>query len=286
MAVLVDRNTRVIVQGATGKQGQYHTLKMLEYNVRVVGGISPGKGGTEVHGVPIFDTVAQASESSPVDASMIVVPPAGVLAAALDAIENQIPLIVIITEFVPLHDTLKIRALSLKKGVRLVGPNTIGVISPGKGKVGIMPGFIYSEGHVGIISRSGTLTHEIASNLTYKGIGQSTCICIGGDGVKGMDFVDCLKFFRQDPETERVILIGEIGGAGEEMAASYIKGNGYPKKVAAFIAGSTAPTGKKMGHAGAIISRGFGTAASKIKALEEAGVAVAKSLDALIEIAR
>ncbi len=286
MAVLVDRDTRVIVQGATGKQGQYHTLKMLEYNVRVVGGISPGKGGTDVHGVPIFNTVAEARESGPVDASMIVVPPSGVLAASQDAMDNQIPLIVIITEFVPLHDTLKIRALSLKKGLRLVGPNTIGVISPGKGKVGIMPGFIYSEGHVGIISRSGTLTHEIASNLTYEGIGQSTCVCIGGDGVKGMDFVDCLQLFREDPETERVILVGEIGGAGEELAASYIKENGYPKKVAAFIAGITAPPGKKMGHAGAIISRGFGTAASKITALEQAGVVVAKTLDGLIEIVR
>ena len=286
MAILVDRNTRVIIQGATGKQGQFHALKMLEYNVRVVGGISPGKGGAEVHGVPIFDTVGQAKKKGAIDASMIVVPPAGVLAAALDAIENQIPLVVIITEFVPFHDTLKIRALALRNGVRLVGPNTIGVISPGKGKVGIMPGFIYGEGPVGMISRSGTLTHEIASNLTYKGIGQSTCLCIGGDRVKGMDFIDGLKLFREDPETEKIILVGEIGGAGEEGAASYLQEHGYPKKVIAFIAGSTAPSGKMMGHAGAIISQGFGTAALKIRKLEDAGVTVVKGLDALIEHAR
>jgi succinyl-CoA synthetase alpha subunit len=286
VAILVNRNTRIIIQGATGKQGQYHTAKMLEYHVQVVGGVTPGKGGTEVQGVPVFDTVSQAKKAGIIDASMIVVPPAGVLAAAFDAIENEISLVVIITEFVPFHDTLKIRALALKQGIRLVGPNTIGVISPGKSKVGIMPGFIYSEGHVGIISRSGTLTHEIASNLTYKGIGQSTCVCIGGDRVKGMDFVDCLKLFREDPETEKIILIGEIGGAGEEQAASYIQKHGYPKKIIAFIAGSTAPSEKRMGHAGAIISRGFGTATSKIKKLENAGVTVVKRLDGLIEKAR
>ena len=286
MAILVNQNSRVIIQGATGKQGQYHTAKMLEYHVQVVGGVTPGKGGTEVQGVPVFDTVSQAKKAGIIDASMIVVPPAGVLAAAFDAIENEISLVVIITEFVPFHDTLKIRALALKKGIRLVGPNTIGVISPSKSKVGIMPGFIYSEGHVGIISRSGTLTHEIASNLTYKGIGQSTCVCIGGDRVKGMGFVDCLKLFREDPETEKIILIGEIGGAGEEQAASYIQEHGYPKKIIAFIAGSTAPPEKKMGHAGAIISRGFGTATSKIKELENAGVTVVKRLDGLIEEAR
>ena len=286
MAILVNRNSRVIIQGATGKQGQYHTAKMLEYHVQVVGGVTPGKGGTEVQGVPVFDSVSQAKKAGMIDASMIVVPPAGVLAAAFDAIENEISLVVIITEFVPFHDTLKIRALALKKGIRWVGPNTIGVISPGKSKVGIMPGFIYSEGHVGIISRSGTLTHEIASNLTYKGIGQSTCVCIGGDRVKGMDFVDCLKLFREDPETEKIILIGEIGGAGEEQAASYIQKHGYPKKIIAFIAGSTAPPEKKMGHAGAIISRGFGTALSKIRQLESSGVIVVRSLDALLEEAR
>jgi len=286
VAILVDRDTRVIIQGATGKQGQYHTLKMLEYSARVVAGITPGKEGMKVHDIPIYDTVAQAKKEYSIDASMIVVPPSGVLAAAFDAIENGIPLVVIITEFVPFHDTLKIRAFASRKGVRLVGPNTIGVISPGKSKVGIMPGFIYGEGHVGIISRSGTLTHEIASNLTYRGVGQSTCVCIGGDMVKGIDFVDCLKLFRDDPETEKIIMIGEIGGAGEELAASYIWEQGYPKKVIAFIAGATAPPEKKMGHAGAIISQGFGTAASKIRQLETAGVIVVKSLDTLVEQAR
>lgn len=286
MAILVDQNTKVIIQGATGKQGQYHTQKMLEYHVEVVGGVTPGKGGTQVHGVPIFGRVSEAKKSYSIDASMIVVPPTGVLTAAFDAIENHIPLVVIITEFVPFHDTLKIMAFASSEGVRVVGPNTIGVISPGKSKIGIMPGFIYGGGPVGIISRSGTLTHEIASNLTYKGIGQSTCVCIGGDIVKGMDFVDCLKLFRDDQETEKVILIGEIGGAGEELAASYLRDHGYPKKVIAFIAGSTAPSEKKMGHAGAIISRGFGTAASKTKELESVGVTVVKSLDAIIDEAR
>ena len=286
MAILVNGETRVIIQGATGKQGRYHTLKLLEYHVRVVGGVTPGRGGVQVHGVPVYDTVAQVMRETPVDASMIVVPPTGVLTAALDAIENRVPLVVIITEFVPLHDALKIRGMALKTGVRIIGPNTIGVISPGKSKVGIMPGFIYGEGSVGIISRSGTLTHEIASNLTYQGIGQSTCVCIGGDMVKGTDFVDVLELFRADPETEKVILIGEIGGAGEELAARYLKERPYPKKIIAFIAGATAPAEKRMGHAGAIISAGFGTADSKIRSLKEAGVTVVESLDEMIRQCR
>ncbi len=279
MAILVDRDTQVIIQGATGKQGTYHTLQMLEYNVNVVGGVSPGKGGQRIRGVPVFDTVSEAKKHHHVDASMILVPPAGVLTAALEAIENGIPLIVIVTEFVPLHDTLIIRRTAAGKRVRVVGPNTIGIISPGKSKVGVMPGFIYSEGKIGIISRSGTLTHEIASNLTYKGMGQSTCVGIGGDMIKVMDFVDVLKLFRDDEQTETVILIGEIGGASEEMAAHYLKEEGYPKKILAFIAGMTAPAEKKMGHAGAIVSKGFGTAASKMKHLEQAGVTVVRNLN-------
>ena len=286
MAILVNGDTRVIVQGATGKQGQYHTLKLLEYGVRVVGGVTPGRGGAQVHGVPVYDTVAQVLKATPVDASMIVVPPAGALKAALDAIENRVPLVVIITEFVPLHDALKIRGMARKRGVRIIGPNTIGVISPGKSKVGIMPGFIYRGGPVGIISRSGTLTHEIASNLTYQGIGQSTCVCIGGDMVKGTDFVDVLELFRTDPETEKVVLIGEIGGAGEELAARYLKEHPYPKKVIAFVAGATAPPEKRMGHAGAMISAGFGTSDSKIRSLREAGVTVVESLDEMIRQCR
>jgi len=286
VAILVNGDTRVILQGATGKQGQYHTLKLLEYHVRVVGGVTPGRKGAQVHGVPVYDTVAQVMKETPVDASMIVVPPAGVLTAAIDAIENRVPLIVVITEFVPLHDALKIRSMARKTGVRIIGPNTIGVISPGKSKVGIMPGFIYGGGHVGIISRSGTLTHEIASNLTGQGIGQSTCVCIGGDMVKGTDFADVLELFRADPETEKVILIGEIGGAGEEMAARYLREHPYPKKVIAFIAGASAPPEKRMGHAGAMISAGFGTADSKIRNLREAGVTVVESLDEIIRQCR
>lgn len=286
MAILVHKNTQVIIQGATGKQGMYHTQKMLEYNVSVVGGATPGKGGQKVHGVPVFDTVAAAKKECEIDASMILVPPAGVLDAALEAIENKIPLVVIITEFVPLHDTLIIRSMAEKNGVRVVGPNTIGVVSPGKSKVGIMPGYIYSEGNVGIISRSGTLTHEVSSNLTYRGIGQSTCVCIGGDTVKGTDFVDLLKLFREDEQTEVIVMIGEIGGAGEELAAKYVKENGYPKKIVAFIAGQTAPAGKKMGHAGAIVSHGLGTAESKIKNLSEAGIIVARTLDEILQVVR
>lgn len=283
MAILVNKDTQVIIQGATGKQGTYHTLQMLEYNVNVVGGVSPGKGGQRVRGVPVFDTVSEAKKHHHVDASMILVPPAGVLTAALEAIENRIPLIVIVTEFVPLHDTLIIRRAAAGKKVRVVGPNTIGIISPGKSKVGVMPGFLYREGKIGIISRSGTLTHEIASNLSYKGMGQSTCVCIGGDMIKVMDFVDVLKLFRNDEQTEAVIMIGEIGGASEEMAAQYFKEEGYPKKILAFIAGLTAPAERKMGHAGAIISKGFGTAKSKMKHLEEAGVIVVRNLKEIIQ---
>ncbi len=283
MSILVDGNTRVLIQGATGKQGAYHTLKMMEYGVAVAGGVTPGKGGHEIHGVPVFDTVAQAKRSIDFNASMILVPPQGALDATLEAIDSKIPLIVLVTEFVPLHDTLKICTQAAAGKIRLVGPNTIGVISPGKSKVGIMPGFIYSRGSVGMISRSGTLTHEIASNLTYRGVGQSTCICIGGDAVKGTGFVEALELFRLDPETDTVIIIGEIGGAGEEMAASYIRKTKYPKKVIAFVAGATAPSGRRMGHAGAIISRGFGTAESKSNSLKAAGAFVAKGLDDILE---
>ncbi|MCG8400579.1 MAG: succinate--CoA ligase subunit alpha [Firmicutes bacterium] len=286
MAVLINRDTRVMIQGITGKQGSYHSQKMTEYNVNVVAGISPGKGGRQVHGVDVYDTVAAAKKERRIDASMIMIPPAGVLGAAVEAIENKIPLVVIVTEFVPVHDSLVIRNMARAAGVRVVGPNTIGVISPGQSKVGIMPGYIYSRGHVGIISRSGTLTHEVSSNLTYKGIGQSTCVCIGGDPVKGTDFVDVLELFREDEQTEAVIMIGEIGGAGEELAARYVMENGYPKKIVAFIAGQTAPAGKKMGHAGAIVSEGFGTAKSKIDSLTKAGIGVARTLDQLLSMVK
>ncbi len=243
MAILIHNDTRVIIQGATGKQGRYHMSKMLEYGVRVVGGISPGKGGQRVLSVPIYNTVAAAGTDSRIDASMIMVPSAGVLSAAEEAIDARVPLIVVITEHVPFHDALIVRRRAELAGVRVIGPNTIGVISPGRCKIGVMPGFIYSPGHVGIISRSGTLTHEFASNLTYREIGQSTCVCIGGDMSKTTNFIDVLKLFEKDDQTKTVVMIGEIGGAGEEVAARYIRENGYPKKVVAYIAGDTAPVG-------------------------------------------
>ena len=283
MAILVNKDTRVIIQGATGKQGRYHMSKMLEYDVDIVAGVSPGKGKQEILGVPIFDSVLEAQKRSPIDAAMVMVPPAAVLSAAAEAIDCRIPLIVVITEHVPFHDALRIRSLAEKEKVRVIGPNTVGVISPGQCKIGVMPGFIYSQGSVGVISRSGTLTHEIASNLTYRGIGQSTCICIGGDMTKTTNFIDVLKLFRDDQQTEVIVMIGEIGGAGEETAAGYIMQSAYPKKVIAYIAGATAPAEKKMGHAGAIISGGLGSAESKMKRLEEAGVLVARRLDEILQ---
>ena len=283
MAILVDKDTQVLIQGATGKQGAFHTQKMLAYGVKVVAGVTPGKGGQQVHNVPVFDTIADAARNFRVDAAMILVPPAGVLSAALEAIENRIPLIVAITEFVPTHDALIIRRMAEKENVRIIGPNTIGIISPGKSQIGLMPGFIYSEGNIGIVSRSGTLIHETASNLTYKGIGQSTCVGIGGDAVRGLGFVDILRLFRDDAQTEKIILIGEIGGAEEELAAEYIKETQYPKKIIAYIAGATAPPEKRMGHAGAIISGGFGSVQSKLSSLKRAGVMVARGLDEILE---
>ncbi len=286
MAILVNEDTRVIIQGATGKQGSFHTQRMLEYGTEVVGGVTPGKGGQAIHGVPIFDTISEAKRITRVNASMIMVPPAGVMSAAIESIENKIPLVVVITEFVPFHDMLVIKRVAQKEGIRIIGPNTFGVISPGKSQIGIMPGFIYGEGNIGIIARSGTLTHEIASNLRYMGMGPSTCVGIGGDPTKGSDFVDILKLFRDDDETKSILLVGEIGGANEEMAAKYIKETGYPKKISAFIAGSTAPAEKRMGHAGAIISGGLGTADSKVKSLEAAGVTVARTLEEVLELAK
>ncbi len=283
MSILVHAKTRVIIQGITGRQGRFHAAKLLEYKVKLVGGITPGKSGQTVHGVPVFNTIKEARQTIDFDAAMILVPVAGVLDAALEAIENRIPLIVVIPEFIPVHDVMVMREAAQEAGVRLIGPNTVGVISPGKSKVGMMPGFIYKPGHVGIISRSGTLTHEISSNLTYKGIGQSSCICIGGDICKGSDFVDMLKLFRDDEETRSVIMIGEIGGASEESAADYLMGTPYPKKVIAYIAGRNAPDDKKMGHAGAIVSNGIGTAESKIIALEKAGVIVVERMDEIFQ---
>jgi succinyl-CoA synthetase alpha subunit len=283
MAILVDKQTRVIIQGITGRQGSMHAQYMLEYGVNLVGGISPGKGGTQIHGAPVFHSVAEALENTPVDATMILVPPLFVRDSAEEAIRNGIRTVVIITEHVPVHDSMYIKQLAAECGVDVVGPNTIGVISPGKTKVGIMPGFLYSEGHIGIVARSGTLTHETASTLSLQGIGQSTCVGIGGDPVPGMGFLEVLKRFEKDEETHAIVMIGEIGGSGEEEVAAYVEEHGYSKPIIAFIAGQTAPAEKQMGHAGAIVSGNAGTAQSKYEALTRAGIRTAKTFVEIVE---
>jgi succinyl-CoA synthetase alpha subunit len=284
MAILVNKDSRLIIQGITGKQARLHARYHLEYGAKLVGGITPGKAGQEVEGVPVFDTIKAAQEAlGQIDATLILTPPYTVLDGALEAIDNGIKVIVVITEHIPVHDSMKIREAAQAAGACIVGPNTIGLISPGKSKLGVMPGFLYKEGRVGIVSRSGTLTHEMASSLSIRGIGQSTCVGIGGDPVPGSPFEDILKLFRDDAETDAVILIGEIGGAAEEQAATYLASVDYGKPVVAYIAGSTAPAEKKMGHAGAIIAGETGTAASKRKALEKAGVRVAETPEAVLE---
>ena len=283
MSILVNEGSKILIQGITGTQGRLHTRLMLEYNARVVAGVTPGKKGEKVHGVPVYNTILQAKRDTAVDACLIMVPPAFVYSAACEAIENNIPLIVIITEHVPVYDSIRIRKLAREYSIKVVGPNTIGVISPGKSKIGIMPGYIYSKGNIGVISRSGTLTHEVSSNLTYRGYGQSTCVGIGGDQVIGLDFVDAFELFRNDPETESLIMIGEIGGTSEERAADFIRETRYPKPIFSFIAGQTAPKGKKMGHAGAIVGQNLGSARSKMQALEEAGVKNANTLEELLD---
>ena len=280
MAILLNADSRAIIQGITGKQARIHVPHHLSYGTQLVGGVTPGKGGEKVEGVPVFDTVRAAlDELGPLDASMIFVPPAAVLDCALEALDEGIRLLVIITEHIPLHDTMKIREAAKAAGSVVVGPNTIGMISPGKSKLGVMPGFLYSTGHVGIVSRSGTLTHESASCLTLRGTGQSSCVGIGGDPVPGSSFEDVLEAFRHDPETHAVLMIGEIGGATEERAARWMQESGYDKGVVAFIAGASSPPGKKMGHAGAIISGDSGTAESKHAALSAAGVQMAATLE-------
>ncbi len=287
MSILVDSNTRLLVQGITGKEGHTHTSRSLEAGVQVVAGVTPGKGGQEVLGVPVYGSVDEAKAAHPeINATMILVPPRFVLSAATEAVQAEIPLIVIITEFVPTHDSLKIVNMAEEKGLTVVGPNTIGVISPGKSKVGIMPDYIYKPGHIGIVSRSGTMTHEVASNLSFAGYGQSSCLGIGGDMIIGQSHTEGLRLFRDDPETDCVILLGEIGGTSEEDAAEYIRSTNYPKPVLAYIAGMQAPAGKKMGHAGAIISGGKGTATSKAAALRSANVGVAESVGHLLDLVR
>jgi len=277
MSVLVDKSTRLLVQGISGKTGAFHTKGAKEYGTQVVAGVTPGKGGTIFEGTPVFDTVAKAVAETGANATVIYVPPPFAADAILEAIAAGLPLVVCITEGIPALDMVRVkRVLESQSVTRLIGPNCPGVISPGKCKIGIMPGYIHKEGEVGVVSRSGTLTYEGVHQLTALGIGQSTCIGIGGDPVKGTDFIDALELFERDPGTRAVLMMGEIGGDSEERAARYAKEK-MTKPVAAFIAGQTAPPGKRMGHAGAIISGGKGDAKTKIAALEAAGVPVART---------
>jgi len=276
MSILVDKNTRVVVQGITGSEGRFHTRQAVEYGTKVVAGVTPGKGGEKVDGIPVFNTVLEAVRETHANASAIFVPPAFAADAIMEAADAGLDLVVCITEGIPTLDMVKVYEFLRRKKTRLIGPNCPGIISPGKCKIGIMPGFIHKEGNIGVISRSGTLTYEAVAQLTSIGIGQSTCIGIGGDPIIGSSFTDLLPLFEADPETKAVVMIGEIGGTAEEEAALYIKKN-FSKPVVSFIAGRTAPPGRRMGHAGAIISGGKGTAAEKMKALKEAGITVCES---------
>jgi succinyl-CoA synthetase alpha subunit len=276
MSILVDKNTRVLTQGITGATGQLHTRACKEYGTQMVGGVVPGKGGTDFEGIPIFDTVEQARKATGCNATVIYVPPAFAADAMLEAVAAGIELVICITEGVPVLDMVKVKAYMAGTKSRLIGPNCPGIITPGECKIGIMPGYIHKPGDIGVVSRSGTLTYEAVYQLTQLGIGQSSCIGIGGDPIVGTTHIDALKLFNEDPKTRAVIMIGEIGGTAEEEAAEYIKLH-FKKPVVAFIAGQTAPKGRRMGHAGAIISGGRGTAADKIAALKAAGITVASS---------
>ncbi|HXH84574.1 MAG TPA: succinate--CoA ligase subunit alpha [Candidatus Tectomicrobia bacterium] len=276
MSILVGRDTRVVVQGITGREGAFHAARCREYGTTVVGGVTPGKGGTTHDGFPVWNTVAEAVRAEGADCALIFVPPAAAADAIMEAAAAGVPLIVCITEGIPVNDMVRAKHFLAGTSSRLIGPNCPGVITPGQAKIGIMPGHIHRPGTVGVVSRSGTLTYEVVGQLTARDIGQSTCVGIGGDPVNGTSFVDVLRLFEQDPETEAVMLIGEIGGTAEEEAAAYIAAH-VRKPVVGFICGQTAPPGRRMGHAGAIIAGGKGTAAEKMRALEEAGVTMVRS---------
>ncbi len=282
MSILVDEKTRLIVQGLTGREGTFHTQQSVAYGTKVVGGVTPGKGGTTHENVPVFNTVAEAVRETGANASVIFVPAAHAAEAVLEAADAGLPLVVCITEGIPTLDMVRVHAFLQKRATRLIGPNCPGIISPGKCKIGIMPGHIHQQGHIGVVSRSGTLTYEAVHQLTGLGIGQSTCIGIGGDPIIGTSFLDAIRLFHEDPETAAIVMIGEIGGNAEETAATFIREE-VRKPVVGFIAGQTAPPGRRMGHAGAIIAGGLGTAAAKISAMEEAGIRVAKTPAAIGE---
>lgn len=284
MGIIIDESTRAIVQGITGAQGTFHAKLMLEYGTKIVAGVTPGKGGTHVHETPVYDTVGEAQEKHSVNASIIFVPAPFAADAALEALENGIKTVVIITEHIPIKDAINVMIYAKRVNATVIGPNTPGIITPGKSKLGIMPAHIFKPGSVGMVSRSGTLTYEIAASLTRKNLGQSTCLGLGGDPITGLNFIDALKMFKEDVQTKAVALIGEIGGNLEELTAEYISREKYPKPVVAFIAGRSAPPGKRMGHAGAIVMGKAGTAITKIERFRDTNVKVAEKPSDVAEL--